>query len=208
MDIATLSGEVQDYITTFREENGKWKERYSVLEEEYIILDERYKLLLLYRFGRKSEKELSDPNQRLLFNEDGSFDQEQTDEDKETITYSRKKRGRKPIDESLPREERIIDISEEEKQCECGRTMVKIGEEATERLHVIRPKMWVERIIRPKYACRYCEGSGDEDKPAVRIAETPPNIIPGSIVTPGLLAFVIVNKFVDHLPYYLAGKAV
>ncbi len=211
MNVATLPEEVQDYINDLR---VGWEKRYAILEEDneslrhrYKLLDERYKLLLLQRFGRKSEKELTDPNQRLLFNdEEESSEQEQTDEDKETITYSRKKRGRKPIDESLPREERIIDISEEDKQCACGHTMVRIGEEVTERLHVIRPKMWVERIIRPKYACTYCEGSGDEDKPAVRIAETPPNIIPGSIVTPGLLAFVIVNKFVDHLPYYRQEK--
>ncbi|AHC15632.1 IS66 family transposase [Salinispira pacifica] len=60
----------------------------------------------------------------------------------------------------------------------------------------------VERIIRPKYSYHVCEGSGDEDKPAVRIAPVQPAIIDKSIATPALLAFVIVNKFVDHLPYY------
>ena len=31
-------------------------------------------------------------------------------------------------------------------------------------------------------------------------------MIPGSIVTPGLLAFILVNKFVDHLPFYRQEK--
>ncbi len=56
------------------------------------------------------------------------------------------------------------------------------------------------------YTCRDCEGSGDEDKPVFRIAPVPPSIIPKSIVTPELLAFIIQNKFVDHLPYYRQEK--
>ncbi len=71
---------------------------------------------------------------------------------------------------------------------------------------VIPEQIWVERHIRPKYACKYCEGSGDEEKPAVRIAPAAPSILPGSIVTPGLLAFILVNKFVDHLPFYRQEK--
>ena len=66
--------------------------------------------------------------------------------------------------------------------------------------------MWVERTIRPKYACKVCEGSGDEDKPAVRVAPAVPSIIPKSIVTPELLAFLLVNKYVDHLPFYRQEK--
>ena len=30
---------------------------------------------------------------------------------------------------------------------------------------------------RPKYACHHCEGSGDEDRPAVRVAPAPPALI-------------------------------
>ena len=64
----------------------------------------------------------------------------------------------------------------------------------------------MEQHIRPKYACRHCEGSGDEDKPVFRIAPAPPSILPGSIVTSGLLAFILINKFCDHLPFYRQEK--
>ena len=194
MDVASLPKEVQDYI---HELNTSWEHRYGALEEQY-------KLLLLQKFGRKSEKESREEHQPLLFENEGNDTSESEGSEASTIVQShpRKKSGRKPIDESLPREEILVDISDEEKQCACGHELVRIGEETSERLQVIPPKMWVERIIRPKYACKNCEGSGDEEKPAVRIADPPVSIIPKSIVTPGLLSFIIVNKFADHLPYY------
>ena len=195
MDVTTLPKDVQEYISTIEQ---SWQERYSALEEQY-------KLLLIQKFCRKSEKSDTDQSQQLLFNEEEHI--AAVEEQNETIhSYSRKKRGRKPIDDSLPREDVIIDIPEEDKHCACGHDLVRIGEETSERLQVILPKMWVERIIRIKYACKHCEGSGDEDKPAVRIADPPASIIPKSIVTPGLLAFIITNKFIDHLPYYRQEK--
>lgn len=47
---------------------------------------------------------------------------------------------------------------------------MRIGKETSERLRVIPEQICVERHIRAKYACKACEGSGDEEKPAVRIA--------------------------------------
>ena len=194
MDVAALPLEAQEYIKN--------------LEQRYDALEERYKLLLLQKFGRKSEKELVDTTQQLLFDGDARTSLEQDTEEPNTTVKShpRKKPGRKPIDDAIPREEVLIDIPEDEKQCACGHVMTRIGEETSEKLQVIPPKMWVERVVRPKYACKACEGSGDEENPAVRIADVPPTIIPKSIVTPSLLSFVIVNKFIDHLPYYRQEK--
>ncbi|HPA10639.1 MAG TPA: IS66 family transposase [Treponemataceae bacterium] len=204
MNIAALPKDVQDYVQSLEE---NWKQRCSTIDsswqERYSELEEQYKLLLIQKFCRKSEKSETEENQQLLFAEEPSSQEEAANEQIETIkTYSRKKPGRKPIPDSLPREEVVIDIPEEDKHCACGHDLVRIGEETAERLQVILPKMWVERIVRPKYACRNCEGSGDEDKHAVRIAPPSVNIIPKSIVSPGLLSFIITNKFVDHLPYY------
>jgi transposase len=205
MDVETLPPEVQEYIYSIEEKADKairsWENRYASLEEQY-------KLLLLQKFGRKSEKELQEEKQQLLFDSEESTPAEQDTEESTTAikAYQRKKPGRKPIDESIPREEVIVDIPEEDKQCACGHVLTRIGEETSEKLHVIPPKMWVERIVRPKYGCKACEGSGDEENPAVRIADVRPAIIPKSIATPSLLSFIIVNKFVDHLPYYRQEK--
>ena len=197
MNIAALPKDVQDYVQSLEE---NWKQRCSTIDsswqERYSELEEQYKLLLIQKFCRKSEKSETEENQQLLFAEEPSSQEEAANEQIETIkTSSRKKPGRKPIPDSLPREEVVIDIPEEDKHCACGHDLVRIGEETAERLQVILPKMWVERIVRPKYAYRNCEGSGEEDKPAVRIAPPPASIIPKSIVSPGLLSFIITNKF-------------
>ena len=42
--------------------------------------------------------------------------------------------------------------------------------------------------VRPKYACHHCEGSGDEQHPAVRVAPAPPALIPKGLASEGLLA--------------------
>ena len=175
-------------------------------EIRYDHLKEEYRLLVYKRFARSAEQ--IDPSQEELFAEAETESQvEETDEEiLEVAAHTRKKRGRKPLDENLPRVEILHDIAEEEKHCACGHELVCIGQEESERVAVIPEQIWVERHIRPKYACKYCEGSGDEEKPAVRIAPAAPSILPGSIVTPGLLAFILVNKFVDHLPFYRQEK--
>jgi transposase len=57
-----------------------------------------------------------------------------------------------------------------------------------------------------KYACPECEGTGDEEKPAVRIAPVEAAIIPRSIASAGLLSYIAIQKYCDHLPYYRQEK--
>jgi len=98
--------------------------------------------------------------------------------------------------------EEIIDIPEEEKICACGAQMTKIGEETSEKLEIIPQSIFVKKTIRPKYACRCCEGTEDEEKPAVRIAPVPVSIIPRSIASASLLSYIMIQKYQDHLPFY------
>lgn len=100
------------------------------------------------------------------------------------------------MSDSLPRVEKVIDISEKERQYACGHILEKIGEETSEHLVVIPEQMYVERIVRPKYACHYCEGSGDEGQPAVRIAAAPKVLIQGSIAgpEPSVLFFLLLKR--------------
>ena len=121
--------------------------------------------------------------------------------------YKRRKCGRKKLSDELPRKEIIIDIPEEEKICACGARLVKVGEDRSERLQVIPAQIYVEVTVRPKYACKNCEGSGDEDKPVFRQMPAPKNIIQKSIATSGLLSFVFINKYCNHMPYYRQEKA-
>lgn len=90
------------------------------------------------------------------------------------------------------------DIPEEEKVCACGCRLKKVGENSTKRLRIIPAKIYVERHIYPKYACRNCEGSGDEDKPVFRQSPAIKNIIQKSIASPSLLSFVFINVLQLH----------
>ena len=72
--------------------------------------------------------------------------------------------------------------------------MVKIGEDISEQLDVEPARFFVHRHIRPQYACRACE--------TVIAAAVPPAIIDGGMAAPGLLAWVAVSKYTDHLPLY------
>ena len=115
--------------------------------------------------------------------------------------HERKKPGRKPLPPELPRVEVVLDLPEDEKVCACGCILSRIGEEVSEQLDIVPARIQVFCHVRPKYACRRCEGV-EEEGPTVRVAPMPPQIIPQSIVSPGLLAQVLTAKFVDHLPFY------
>jgi transposase len=166
---------------------------------------EQFKALQQMLFASKSEK-LTDEDrlQMRLFDEAENEIEESEPLPEETITYTRKKKsgGRKPFADSIPREEVLIDIDEDEKQCACGHQMVRFGEEVSEQLDLIPAQVKVIRTIRPQYGCRNCEGSGDEDKSAVRIAPMPPKMLPQSMAAEGLLAHIVTGKFCDSLPLY------
>ena len=202
-----LSGDIHNYIQTLESNNNILESRNISLKKEIEELEKKLHLALFKKFGISSEK--MSPSQIEFFEttEDTKDDNKNNEVDVVIVaSHPRKKPGRKPLDPSMPRKVILHDIDESEKKCACGHDLVKVDEEITERLQIIPEIVYVEQHVRPKYACRHCEGSGDEDKPVFRIAPTPPTIIPGSIVTPGLLAFIFVNKFCDHLPFYRQEK--
>jgi len=184
-------------------------EGFTHRDQENALLKEQIRLLQALLYGRKTEKlqSATDEHQlRLNFGEEPVVEPTQVvTEEKETKVpvkeHSRRKGGRKLLPAEFPRVENIIDISDAEKLCECGSMKTRIGEETSEHLEHV-PASWTVNVnIRPKYACRNCEGIESEG-PAVTIAPVPEQIIPKSIATASLLALIIVSKFVDALPFY------
>ena len=186
------------------------KERAEKIGYQHEALKHFEEIQLLRRriFGRRAEK-LSEEDRRqlLLFNEAEWLLQAQSSPAPEPPTievraHHRRKSGRKPLPPEIPRVETLHDISEAEKRCACGQQMVRIGEETCEKLEVIPARIRVRRHVRPKYACHACEGSADESRAAVRIAAAPVQLLPRSIASPALVAYIIVGKFCDSLPFY------
>ncbi len=90
----------------------------------------------------------------------------------------------------------IHDLPEDQKVCpRDGTTLKNIGFESHEQLDVIPAKIQVLYHKRLKYACPCCEGF-------LITASKPAQPIEKSIASPGLLASVTTQKYVDALPLY------
>lgn len=102
----------------------------------------------------------------------------------------------KPKREKLPSHllRREIHHEPESTTCGCGCAMKRIGEDVAEKLDYQPGVFTVERHIRGKWVCAHCE--------TLVQAPVAPHIIDKGIPTTGLLAQVLVAKFLDHLPLY------
>jgi len=138
VELQELDPLIRSYIDQLESRATAAEARIGTLEIKYDHLKEEYRLLLFKRFGRSSEKQ-TDVEQQSLF-EEAEVTAEPDEGDTpatEVTSHTRKKRGRRPIDESIPRVDIVHDIPDAEKQCGCGHELIRIGEEVSERLQVI-----------------------------------------------------------------------
>jgi transposase len=170
------------------------------LQRSYACLKEEYLALKRLLYGPRRERLPEAPGQQHLFDNDvpppPPVESAAPAADEELPSRKRKKgHGRREIPAHLPRKDVPHDVSPEERVCDCGREKVLIGEDVTEQLEYEPGKLFVFRHIYPKYACSCC-------KDGVTSAEPAANPIKGGLPGPGLLAYVVVNKFSEHLPLY------
>lgn len=208
---------MSDSAEALRQENEQLRaklaqveSRSAELEKENLALSEQIAWFRRYFLARKADELPQDEKQHALEFDEAEVAARETAqpvEKQQVRGHTRRTRPRRrPLPDDLPREQRLVDIEEKEKHCGCGAELRRIGEERSEKLDVEPPRVRVIETIRPKYACKACEGSADEEKPAVRIAPAEPTILPGSLITVGTLAYIVVSKFVDALPLYRQEK--
>jgi len=164
---------------------------YKDLYAEYERVKSENEYLRKMIFGAQTERHTSeiDAAQLNLFGTEQH--QEDTIEEVETISYERKKKkhaGRNKLPENLPVE--VITIEPKEDTTD----LKKIGEEITESLKYTPASLVLIRTIRPKYVKKGEDG--------VLIAPMPNRPIHKCIAESSLLSHIIVNKFVDHQPFY------
>lgn len=175
-------------------------------------LEHQLQQLLRRLYGRSSEK--IDPKQMALFAEMLKELEERNPPAQEPpaaaaprATTSRNGHGRRKLPADLPRERVIHDLADEEKPCPCCGTMrTLIGDETSEQLDYVPARVKVIEHVRLKYVCKDCEARAAEGGPRMVTAEKPLAPIEKGLAAPGLLAYVIVGKYGDHLPLHRLEK--
>ncbi len=178
---------------------------YDELLVDYLDIKHQLAYLKRMIFGQKRERFVPSVPEEQMSLED-LFDTAGAKipgfaETKETITYDRRKpkkgHGRNPIPDDLHREKHVLDVPESEKTCSCcGGQKKHIGDDVTEELEYKPAVFFVNQYVRPKYACPTCPDKGVAEAPM------PSRPIDKGVAGPGLLAYILVSKYVDHLPLY------
>jgi transposase len=184
-----LERQLDEFVATTEE----LQRSYDCLKEEYLALRRLF-------FGPRRERLPEAPGQQHLFDTDVApalADQPADPAPAAELPPRKPKKGhgRRPIPDHLPRTEVLHDVPPQARVCDCGRDKTRIGEDVTEQLDYQPGKLLVLKHIYPKYACSCC-------KDGVTSAEPVANPIERCLAAPGLLAYVLVNKFSDHLPLY------
>ena len=183
------------------QENINLKKIISDKNNRIQLLENYIRSLNQKQFGSSSEK--LETIQADLFveaeeDEDASISAEVDAIEASTIAVAahQRKKHRESIPADLPRVEIIHDLPDDQKVCPHDGTALKnIGFESHEQLDVIPAKIQVLHHKRLKYACPCCEGF-------LITASKPAQPIEKSIASPGLLASVATQKYVDALPLY------
>jgi transposase len=164
----------------------------SSRDEKIDYLESQLAMYKRMQFGQKRERFEGDPNQTMLpFEADATSVKEQQAETKEKIEYVRRRpnhHGRAKLPVHLPVEEIEIHPEGDLSYMTC------IGKEVTEELECEPARFFIKRYIRYKYAAKNGEG--------VKIADLPERVIDKGIPGAGLLASILVDKYIDHLPLY------
>jgi len=174
---------------------------YQQLQEEHDELAETLALLRRYIFGQRRERFSDAPGQGHLFD----IPEILTEPEPPAPPPADDAAARPPKPARPPRRTRLDhlpqiridhDLPESEKTCSCcGGPKQKIGEDLSRELDFVPAQLNVKIHALPKYACPKC-------RDGVAGPPVPPKPIPGGIAGAGLVAFVVVSKFADHLPLY------
>ena len=194
-------------------------EQILLKEEELLRKNERILYLERQLFGRRSEKKLPDycEAQLSLFDsEQGMATLEQETPGMTTLIEDIKQKAEQrhasskhkstiekrsyKLPACIERRETIIEPANFD-----SNTLIKIGEDVSERLMLDPSKFWVERTVRPVYKIKE---TVQGQTLATTIVQAPAKevILQGCMAGESLLSQLIVDKFLYHLPEYRQAK--
>jgi transposase len=164
-------------------------------------LRDRLDQLLRRLYGPRAER--YDPNQPLLFADllaaaepPNPLPPAETLPPTPAVKTKKPGHGRKPLPKNLRREFIHYTLNEAERICPCcGLVRRENGTDVSRQLDYQPASLFVVEHIEHCYSCAHCKGE------VVRSSKAP-QVLEKGLPGPGLLAQVIVSKFVDHLPLY------
>ena len=208
---------LRELLSVQEKQLSDYKELVAQKDEQLARKNERILYLERQIYGRRSEKKLPsyDQAQLSLFDTnqgEESLEEEKTvfktlaDEIKDKAAQRRiakkAKAAKEPRSYQIPstierREEVLQPLTYD------ANTMVKIGEDITERLMLEPSKFYVERLVRPIYKLITPANTVSSiivQGPAKSV------ILPGTIAGESLIAQIAIDKFLYHLPEYRQNK--
>jgi transposase len=169
------------------------------LATEKRLLELRIQDLEHRLYGSSSEKLPIEDRQLALIDEVFDHPEPATTEDVVVAPDIEKRTAKKPVRRPLPEHLEVVEerLEPADKTCShCGREQCLVREESSERLDLIPARLIRRRTVRPVYACTACKDQSPVQVPM------PPQVIHKGICGPGLLAHVVLAKYLQHLPLY------
>jgi transposase len=195
----------QDKICLLENKNHLLEKRCDQYAQAYDSLLAQIKELQRYRFGKKSERYIDPehPQLNLLDNDQDKFSNadaagETITDDVQVAAHARKKKN-KP-EKEIPTRIEIIPVSDEKKQCSCGKCKQVIRYETKQLIHHQKAVHEVIEQRREVVAC--VDGCNGE----MVTAPAPLHVLPKVKATEEFLAFLIVSKLDDRQPLYHLEK--
>ena len=195
----------ENRVQLLEKENELLKIQNEALEAKVKFYEERFRLEQQKKYGSPSDQ--VHPEQ-MAFNEVEKLSAQPAEEPVIEVIEVKRRTGQSKARRTytdLPIEEVYYSLPDEDQVCpECNHDLHEMKTEIRKELKIILPQVKVVHHIRQVYACRNCDDAYTETPKACSIIKAPmPNpVLPGSMVSPSLLAYIIENKYNKALPLY------
>jgi hypothetical protein len=189
--VQQLMGTVQEQSRLAEQQSRLVAQQASDLQHKQALLDKlTYEMALLKRLKFAAKTEALNTHQRSLLEDALEEDLQAVDEEiaqmrPAVVPTARLQPKRQPLPAQLPRQE--FKHEPAVTQC-CGQPMRRIGEDVAETLDYTPGQFTVERHVRGKWVCTQCQ--------TLVQAPVPAHVIDKGIPTAGLLAQVLVAKYI------------
>lgn len=203
----TEKNTTENFPQFLENENALLKQEVEELKAKVRFYEEQFRLSQAKKYGSSSEK--IDLEQFSIFNEAEKLSTKPLEkEDIEEILVKRKKsqsKTRKTY-KDLEIEEVYYTIPKEEQACpSCEGSLHEMRTEVRKELKIIPAQVKVVHHIKQMYACRKCDEEGTGG--TIITAPMPNPVVPGSMVSPSLLAFIMEKKYNQAIPLYRQEKS-